>query len=82
MYDVDVFYEELESLTGKVFKGDITPVVFNLLKTGNHVEELLRYLRDDEEGADDYNNTTENAVRKESNNRPCFEEWFSNAEQL
>lgn len=81
MYDVEVFYEELESLTGKIFQGDLTPIVFDLLKESQSVEDLLRYLKK-EENSDVDSNETQDAVRKESYNRPCFEEWFLNAEQL
>ena len=28
----DVVHQELEDLTGKLFKGDITPIVFDILK--------------------------------------------------
>lgn len=81
MYDTDVYKNELESLTGKVFNGSITPIVFDLLKDSRHLDKLIKYLNKGEKPNVD-NNKSDNPVRKENNNRPCFEEWFRNAERL
>lgn len=72
---------ELESLSNKVFTGDITPIVFDLLKESRHLEDLVSFLSKGDKTHDSNNNTQE-TVRKEDYNRPCFEEWFRNAERL
>lgn len=81
MYDANIYKAELESLTGKVFNGDITPIVFDLLKDSKHVVELVKYLSKGEL-SNVVINKPNNAVRKEDYDRPCFEKWFSNAERL
>lgn len=38
------YMEELEALTGTVYRGDITPVVFELLKNTHDMKGLLSFL--------------------------------------
>jgi hypothetical protein len=47
----DIFHEELEDLTGVLFKGNITPLVYDLLKDTRDIKGLLKYL--DEEVPND-----------------------------
>lgn len=78
----DIYRQELESLTGKVYTGDITPVVFDLLSETRYLENLYQYLTGGNISYVDNNNDTDTVVREKSNDRPCFKEWFRNFERL
>lgn len=81
MHDSNDYKTELESLSGKVFNGDITPIVFDLLKDSKHIDKLIEHLRKGDKKHVN-NNKPNNTVRKKDYDRPCFEKWFSNAERL
>lgn len=68
----DVVHQELEDLTGKLFKGDITPIVFDILKDTADVKGLLKYL----------NVVVEEENKTETKNEqehPSFESLFNNS---
>lgn len=44
MSDAELYKEELEELSGKIYNGDLTPIVFDLLKDTTDVKGLLNYL--------------------------------------
>ncbi len=74
-----IYSDELQAFTGQVFKGDITPIVFDLLKPTDRIEELLNYLR----GVSDVcvKRTSQISIN-EGDNRFDIEEWFSQFKQL
>ena len=40
----DLYQKELEELTGKIYSGDLTPLVYDLLKNTSDKHALLLYL--------------------------------------
>lgn len=72
---------ELEALTGKVYRGDVTAVVFDILKDTPHLDHLLAYLSEEKlvNVRDNKPNTT---VREEDSDRPCFEKWITRCKRL
>lgn len=42
--DTKLYQEELEELTGKIFAGDLTPLVYELLKNSPEKEKLVTFL--------------------------------------
>ncbi len=40
----EICYEELEILSCSCFSGNVTPIVFNILKDTEYPEQLLKYL--------------------------------------
>lgn len=44
MNDAKLYQEELEELTGKIFVGDLTPLVYDLLKDTNDLPALIKHL--------------------------------------
>lgn len=73
--------EDLETLTGMLIQGPITPIVYNLLKDGPYKEDILQY-KDliskerreiiDVSKQDQSSNTDEKA-----DSRISFEEWLA-----
>lgn len=39
--NIKLYQEELEELTGKIFAGDLTPLVYELLKKSSEKEKLI-----------------------------------------
>lgn len=39
-----LFKEELEDLTGKIYKGDFTPLLFDLVKDSPNIKSLIKEL--------------------------------------
>lgn len=77
----ELFQCEIEALTGKIYKGDVTPLIYDLLKTSPHLDKLLVYLGK-EIKPNVCNNEFDTTLREEINNRPCFEKWFEQFEKL
>lgn len=75
------YQDELEALTGKVYSGDLTPVVYDLLADSPHLSSLYTHLTG-EKIHNDNDNNTHKALREKSSDRPCFEKWFRNCERL
>ena len=72
--------DELTTLTGKIFSGDITPLVFELFKDANDIPALIAYLGGGEIDAN--NHKPDKVVREEGCHRPSVEEWLRKCEQL
>lgn len=67
-----IFQNELEAITGMIFKGDITPVVFDLLKDSPNLDKLYTSLTNEViESKDDNKDVLEVEAA------PSFENWFS-----
>lgn len=64
------YQEELEDLTGKIFIGDLTPLVYDVLKDSKDITSLLQYLT----GQDVDVNAEESVRQPEA--APNFDEWF------
>lgn len=45
---VEMYHEELEDITGKIYEGDITTLVFDLLAKSNHLDSLYKELKGEE----------------------------------
>lgn len=68
----DLYKEELEELTGKLYRGDLTPLVYDLLKDSNDLKSLLAYLKSED---------IEEDVKPEIERpkpAPSFNNWFNN----
>ena len=73
--------DEVTTVTGKVFKGDITPLVFEMFEESKDIPALIAYLNGG--NTVDVNiDKSDTLVRKKSSNRLSTKEWLSNCEQL
>lgn len=72
--------EELTALTGKIFVGDPTAIVFELLSTTSDKVSLLAFLTGGK--PDVSNNKPCTTVREKSSDRFSFAEWLSGCEEL
>lgn len=79
--DQEYIEVELEALTGKIYRGDLTTVVFDVLKESPHLESLLMQLNK-EKKVNVNNNKSDTVVRKESNYRPNFKQLIANGKKL
>lgn len=73
---------ELEILTGKLIRGDITPIVFDLIKDSHFINDIFELTLDN--GECDKNASKEEVSRVTNNDcgiGPDFQEWFSNSVQ-
>ena len=77
----EYYLQEIEALNGQFIRGDLTPVVLDLLKDTPHKKELIAFLNK-ENSIDVSSNESNKTLREEDNLRPCFEKWFSGFEQL
>lgn len=77
---MDNIQYDLEALSKKAYNGNPTPIIFELLKTSEHIDKLIQYLSGEE--INDNCNKPDIVIRKEDFDRPCFKEWFSHAERL
>jgi hypothetical protein len=76
MSNTDLYKEELEELTGKIYNGDLTPLVFDLLKESPYLDVLLHELTGKEITA-----KPEDEVQQPTA-APKFEDWFKNCKRL
>ena len=72
--------EELTVLTNKVYAGDPTVLVYEILSETQYIPELIQYLSGGAEDASDYKPST--SVREECGNRPSVEEWLARRKVL
>lgn len=69
--NINLYKDELEEITGKLYNGDLTPLVYDLLKTSEDLESLLLYLTGEEVAkVEEVVNVPKPA--------PSFENWFNN----
>lgn len=66
-----VIQEDIECITGKCYVGDITPLVYLLLKDTQYKDELLRYLG--------YKKIKPEKERSETPKKLTFDELFGNS---
>lgn len=71
---------EIEFLTGKLYNGDLTPVVYELFKDTKDRNGLLCVLQE-VTGEHVYRNDTIETEDQKDNHRLSFEEWFSGFQQ-
>lgn len=74
------YQAELQAFTGKLFNGDITPVLFELLCTTDYMDELLNFLR--EVKVNVHTERSNKTTDTESGNRLSVEDWFSKFDEL
>lgn len=72
----DIYKDEVEDLTGKIFKGDLTPLIYNLFQDSRDIEGLIEYLT----GEIIEKDIKDNVVKPVA--APDFETWFDNCKQL
>lgn len=72
----EIYTNELEELTGKIFMGDITPLVFDLIKDSLFKEELIKELTGEEFSIPKENNVE--VVKSVED----FDSWFSSFKRL
>ena len=68
--NTDLVKEELENLTGKIYNGDLTPLVFNLLENSDDLKGLLKQLT-----GESIKTLQEDTV-EQPKAAPKFEEWL------
>lgn len=78
---LDYVHAELELALQKVFTGDITPLVYDLIKDTQYKRELSAFLKG-KVNSNVYIDTTDSTSREKDNNRCSFEEWLSNCPEL
>lgn len=71
---------ELTTVTGKIFSGDPTPLIYELLKDTKDMRGLLEYLTGGKVNVS--NNKFDSTVRKKSSDRLSLEEWLAGCEKL
>lgn len=75
MKDTDLYKEELESLTHKIYTGDLTPLVFEILKTSPDKKALVEYLTHEDI-------VIEEEIVKAPTSAPTFSDWFGECVQI
>ena len=75
------YTSELQAFTGQLFTGDITPVLYDLLKTTDHVNELLNFLRG-EVKSNVHPKRPDKVTNTESSNGLSIEDWFSKFDEF
>lgn len=68
--NTDLVKEELENLTGKIYNGDLTPLVFNLLENSTDLQGLLKQL------TGETINTLQEDTVEQPKSAPNFENWL------
>lgn len=72
----EIYYEELENITGKLFKGDITPLVYDLLKDSTDLSGLILHLTGKEV-------EVKNEVKVQTpKSAPSFDDWFNSCQKI
>lgn len=75
--DMNDFYkEEIEYLTGKLYNGDMTPLIFDLLKESCDPKGLLKYLTGEEIKEKQVEAVTTPTAA------PSFEQWFKSCKRI
>ena len=72
----ELYKEEIEELTGKVFNGDLTPLIFDILKGSVFKEDLIEELTGEKFVVSKENEVVEIEPVLD------FEEWFNQCKQL
>lgn len=73
---LDIYKSELEELTGKVYRGDLTPMVFDLIKESLFKEVLIKEL-----SGEDFI-VEMNAETVEFEEVLNFDDWFNSFSRL
>lgn len=81
MLSMTTYLNELETITGKAYRGDLTPVVYDLLQDSPNLRGLYEYLTGVKYN-NDFVDNTDTDTREEVSDRPCFEKWFSQCQKL
>lgn len=80
--DISMLRTELEALTGKLIRGDLTPIVYELIKESPFKLDILEYSSIPKERIED---ATKKRISGHANFDSCagpnFEDWFSNEAQ-
>lgn len=71
----EIIKDELEYLTGKLYRGDITPIVYDLVKDSNYLKALLIDLGSVYES----NKPVKNENR---DNKVELHDWLESCEQI
>lgn len=71
---IELYREELENLLGKIFLGDITPLVYTILKDSNNLDVLLKELSGETICKTEDKDFTETIQPPRA---VTFEEWFN-----
>lgn len=74
--NTSLYKAELEDISGKIYNGELTPLVFELLKDSPHLEDLLKELT----GSSILDKPEVHIEKPVS--APKFEEWFNGFQKL
>lgn len=72
---------ELEVLTGKLIRGDMTPIVYELIKDSAFVKDIVTYSTREDEKEDDSTNRDTYTPNNHSGSGLVYENWFSESVQ-
>ena len=73
---------ELELLSGKLIQGDLTPVVYSLIKDSPFLDDIFLYSSIQREDTADVNEEKVSGhANNDSNSRPAFAVWLSDEVQ-
>lgn len=73
---------DLESLTGKIIRGDITPIVYELIKDSGHIQEFKEDFMDymsEERSKDVLKQNIDSNTSEDTNTGFSFEKWLADA---
>ena len=77
MVDKERFYKsELEYVTGKIYSGDMTVMVYYLLKDTQDMDSLMEYLTGERPGSN--SEIIEEKIQKS----PSFQDWFRGCTEI
>lgn len=72
---------ELEVLTGKLIRGDITPIVYELIKDSAFVKDIVTYSTREDEKEDDNTDRGSYTPNNHSGSGLIYKDWFSESVQ-
>ena len=72
---------ELEILTGKLIRGDLTAIVYELVKDSSFKNDLVQYSSLREENSDVYKKRSNGDTNDNSSIGPSFKDWLCNEVQ-
>lgn len=71
-----IYKEELEEIIGTLYRGDITVMIYTLLKDTNDIDSLLEYLTGERP------ESNSDADTKKIIRSPSFKEWFNTCTEI
>lgn len=78
----DMLRTEFEVLTGKLIRGDLTPIVYELIRESPYIDDIFEYSSvAKEEAQSDSEKSSSQYADEHGSAGPSFESWFANEVQ-